>query len=180
MRLIPRRLALAAAALIAATALAAPAAAQQAHVPESGRVRLTLAGTRERVAGRVLPSTPDSVMLSSADTLVVIPRSRITRVEVASGHGARRILPGMLIGLGAGVVVGGAAGLACQDSDCPAEMPVYLGAAAGGVGMIVGGAIGALSRPLQWQDVDAPVQAVTAGPARGGHAVSLGVSLQTP
>lgn len=170
---------LAAALMIATAALARPAAAQQVHVPERGRVRLTLAGTGERIAGRVVPSTPDSVMLSVADTMAVISRARIARVEVPSGHGARRILPGMLIGLGAGVIVGGAAGLACQDPDCPAEMPVYLGAAAGGAGMIVGGAIGAFSRAVEWKDVDAPTPALSVGPARGGHGVALSVSLRT-
>jgi len=166
-----------AAGVIGLITLAGPAAAQHARVPESGRVRPTLAGTHERIAGRVLPSAPDSVMLSSADTLVVIPRSRIARVEVPSGYGARHILPGMLIGLGAGVLVGSVAGLACQDPDCPAETPVYLGAAVGGVGMIVGGAIGAFSRPVQWKDIDAPVPAVAVAPARGSHGVSIGISL---
>lgn len=165
-----------AAALLLAAALAGPAAAQSPDVPRNVRVRLTLSGDREqRVVGVVLPDAGDSLMVRAGDSLAVIPRARVQRVELPS-RGGRRIGTGALIGFTAGVVVGAAAGVTCTN-DCQSEMPLILGAGAGGVGAILGGAVGALFRSERWTDADQGGSAVSVAPAAGGRGVALGISL---
>ena len=122
MRSTARTFASIAAALVVAAALAGPAAAQDTEVPRNVRVRLTLAGEREqRVVGVVLPDAGDSLMVRTGDSLTVIPRDRVRRVELPS-RGGRRIGMGALIGAAAGAVVGTVAGVTCPE-DCQPEMP---------------------------------------------------------
>lgn len=178
MRSIAHTFASASAALILATGLAGPAAAQNLDVPHNVRVRLTLAGERaQHVVGIVVPEGGDSLMVRTRDSLAVIPRDRVQRVEL-SNRGGRRIGTGMLIGFAAGAVVGGVAGVSCTG-DCQAEMPLILGGAAGGIGALLGGAVGALVRSERWTDANQAGSTVRVGPGRDGRGMALGISLTT-
>ncbi|HEU4556809.1 MAG TPA: hypothetical protein VFS20_03130 [Longimicrobium sp.] len=178
MRSIAHTFASASAALILSAGLAGPAAAQNPDVPRNVRVRLTLAGDRaQHVVGVVVPDGGDSLMVRTRDSLAVIPRERVQRVEL-SGRGGRRIRTGMLIGFAAGAVVGGVAGLTCPE-DCQPGMSLILGGGGGGVGAILGGAIGALVRSERWMDVNQARSAIAVGSARDGGGMALGISLTT-
>lgn len=158
--------------------VAGRAEAQQVRVPENVRVRLTLSGDRgQRIVGVVLPAEGDSLMVRTGDSLAVIPRARVRRVELRDEHGPRNTYRGMLAGFTAGAVIGAVAGLTCPE-DCQSEMPLILGAAGGGMGAVLGGVIGSLSRRELWRDADAPVPAVGIGPGHGGG-VALALSFRT-
>ena len=165
-----------ASALLLAAALAGPVTAQVSDVPRNVRVRLTLAGEPvQRVVGVVVPGEGDSLLVRTGDSLAVIPRARVQRVEM-SGRGGRRTGRGLLIGFAVGTVVGAVAGLTCP-TDCQPEMPLIMGAGGGGFGALLGGAAGALFRSETWTNVNRGGSAVSVDPAGGGRGVALGISL---
>ncbi|HSU14754.1 hypothetical protein [Longimicrobium sp.] len=158
--------------ITAAATLPRTVHAQRVEMPEGGPVRVTAAGWHPgRVAGTLVQATADSVMIRTGDSLVAIPRGRVTRVEVPDGR-RRYATRGMLIGIGVGAVIGAIGGITCHD-DCPdgtTALTTFIGA---GGGMLLGGAAGALVTGPRWRDASPPTTAIRITPAPGGRGIAL-------
>jgi precorrin-6x reductase len=134
------------------------------------RVRVSLAGTGGKHVGTLLVLDDQNVTLRVADRLngVVVPRSDIARLAVSTGHGSRgkNALWGMLIGAGAGAVIGIAGG-ATGDSSEKTKSAVESGLVLAFLGAPVGGLLGAAIPPGErWKDV--PLDRVRVGVGRAG------------
>jgi hypothetical protein len=147
-----------------------PAASGRAQPADSSlhrgaRIRVT-ASVREpgRFTGTLLRVDQDSLHLETRNGAFVIPRSRITRIEVSRGQKSalgKGLKWGFLGGALAGAVV---STLVCTTNTCQfIEGPdapgvwIPLGTAIGAAGgTIVGLVIGALSHTERWERLSAP------------------------
>jgi len=129
------------------------------HLPRPGR----------RIEGGLVAVGPAIVTLSGSEGTVFIPRAVIQRVERAEGRTRKgHVAMGLLIGLGAGGVIGYAAGVSCGPSTGWASLNCLGQPAAGAVGgLLLGGGIGALAGALappadRWVEFRGPLQAPNA------------------
>ena len=127
----------------------------------SGDVRLRAPSiAKPRIFGTVDRATPDTLVLRSVtpagdDTVLAIPVSAITRLQVSTGT-HRNAGKGLLIGLLSGGLGGAALGaLSCggQSDWGPGACAAVLGILGAGGGAVVGLIIGAVSRTDTWTDV---------------------------
>lgn len=145
---------------------AAHAQVQQPEIPPGARVRVSAPALSQRaVIGRYDGLNADTVLLMSArtDSLMRIPSSLITRLELSDGRNrGRGAAAGALVGLGASV----AGGFLCLAL-CPTRpgsganlAPVgglFLGIF---VGLPVGGVLGGtVFAPERWRRIPAPAEA---------------------
>jgi len=137
---------------------AAPAARAQDAAPlgEGSRVRVTAPelGLRSRPATLVSADGDTVFVRTSGASLVAIPRSALTRIEVRAGPGPRPIARDALVGMGLGALAGAIAAATCTDPECPAHFVEYATGAGAVFGLASGTAIGALSRTDRWEPVD--------------------------
>ena len=149
---------------LGASGAAAPA---QGVLPDTGtRVRVFFNGGRDHFVGWMLPGSADSLFLegSGGDTLAVA-RKNISSLQVSRG-GSRA--GSTMIGMGVGLVTGGALGFAIGA-------PLALGGgqlgaiALGGVGFVVGGVAG-YNAGGHWRDVTI---APTVGAQGAGARIAL-------
>ena len=164
--------------------------AQESAVAPGTKVRFELR-TGERLEGRVIALGPEVLEagLPTNGATARYPLTEIAKLEVVSGR-HRPVLRGLLVGAGAGIVVGGAIGAMTYE---PCESTEFLGcllepesrmqsAAMGGVllgvaGLIVGGVQGLI--PLdRWQRVQVDGSAVRLNlRALPGSGTGIGLAL---
>ena len=151
-----------------------PSLHAQVMPPAGSRVRITSPELRGGIAhGFLEPSTADSLMFSGER----VSRASITRIEVSTGRKSH-----WLAGVGIGLVLGAGAGVAltcptyCGDIDNGFVVPLAA-ATLGGVGMLVGGLIGAATHSEHWSAASLPIVAIQPGIGRQGLAISVGIRL---
>jgi hypothetical protein len=174
----------------AATGLAAllcvPAFAQEGTALGPGvRVRVSAAGTQDRLEGTV-QSLDDSALsvISDDHQLVKIPRSTITRLETGwgrKGNAKKGFIIGGLVGVGGGLLVCAASGDPDYHDDFDFDqcdgagewigVSLLSGAVYGGIGALIGHFI----KSDRW--VEMPIQKVRVGvgPAKQGLGIALSV-----
>ena len=150
----------------------APAAAQESALAPGTRVRLTLRNGDPH-AGRVIALGPDLLEIGFPENggTASYPLTDIAKLEVLRGR-HRPVLRGLLLGTGAGIVLGGAIGamayspctstefLGCLLAPETRAQSAALGATlAGAAGLIVGGLQGLIPRD-RWQRVQVNGNAV--------------------
>lgn len=164
--------------------------AQESAVAPGTKVRFELR-TGERLEGRVISLRPEALEagLPTNGATARYPLTDIAKLEVVSGR-HRPVLRGLLVGTGAGVVLGGAIGAMTYE---PCESTEFLGcllepesrmqsAAMGGVllgvaGLIVGGVQGLIPRD-RWQRVQVDGSAVRLNlRALPGSGTGIGLAL---
>jgi hypothetical protein len=141
---------------------------------------------------RVKVRSPDArgvfvVQSAAADTLVlaasnggthVVPVASISRFEVSAGERTRLESFGRGAGFGflIGAVIGGGLGLTSGNDGIfsAGETALILGTFTGGVGAIIGGALGAANPGERWRRV--PVRRVTVAPSSGGFAAAVSLA----
>ena len=166
--------------LVAAGPLAGQVTAP-ARVQPGARVRVTRVDDRAQVA-TVIERSADTLLLrwASSETVVAVPMSEISRLEVRTGQ-HRHVLKGMALGTGIGFAAGALLG-AVSYSPCKGFCVIddEGGAAAlGGVlvgtlGLVVG-TIAGLSSHDTWQHV--PLDGRDARTTVGLHASGRGVGV---
>ena len=158
-------------------------------VVPGARIRITELGSGEngRRAGTVVTVGKDTIALrlDRDEATVPISIARITQVEVSQGrqgHTFKGMGLGSLAGAGAGALVGASSCGTCGGGeDVAADRLLNTLAWAGigaGVGMLVGGVIGAVHKNEKWETVPVSRWRLTAGPSRRGFALALSRSLE--
>ena len=153
---------------------------QQRAFEPGARVRITEGGIGNGAVhvGTVVARTPDTVTLKLDRTgeTFRISRTAVETVELSRGrkaHVGAGIGYGFLIGAGAGALTGvGLCTRSCERELSKGAAAILLGGLGAGVGLVVGGLIGAI-KTEQWDSPSPGRWSFTAGPARGGFAVAL-------
>lgn len=135
--------------------------APPALVPGS-RVRITEKGSKPR-AGAVVTADADTVVLKvdSAGKTATFSVARISELEVSrgiKGHAGNGVLLGLVVGAGAGALVGSLAcggSSSCYSGSDDMQGPITLAAAGLGavVGMVTGAVIGSNHKSESWEAV---------------------------
>jgi hypothetical protein len=162
--------------LLSVLSVASLAAQAEPPVPETQRVRITMATAAPTVIIGDLIAVSDSgvsVRRQHDAGDITIPRALVHRLEVSAGfdHGASA-KKGGVIGLLAGGVFGFAAGEDCTSEDfiCFDRYETALAGAV--VGAAIGGLLGFLSGGAErWRDADLPMR-LSVVPS-GGRSVSI-------
>ncbi|HJU69281.1 MAG TPA: hypothetical protein VJ650_13655 [Gemmatimonadaceae bacterium] len=171
-----------------AVAIAPPfssVAVAQASLPGPGsRVRVTAPdyGLRQ-AAGRVERLTADSMTIDPDGSRpeVTLPFQGMSRLEVSTG---KRPGVGLARGAGTGFVIGSLAGIAlgalqyytCSKEECGLWFLLTVPAGAG-VGLIVGGIVGATRPPDRWQEVPLTPRSGESGMTVPNHTARIGLSI---
>lgn len=159
--------------LITTGVLVAPASAQDPVVPTGARIRVTAPTIFSgRFTGTVVGRSAEtwSVQVENADSVVVIPRSAITGLEVSRGTG-NRTGRGALVGL----VVGFIGGWLYEDSQPNKDIDTrpVMGLLVAVPTTLVGAWVGSTLTVDRWEVV--PGLGIRPGPSAG---VSVTVSLR--
>jgi hypothetical protein len=151
--------------LFATATFATPAGAQRLADLQSGtQLRFRVNGDPDSwLGGKFVGVKSDSLIIQTGTQLSIVPRDRIGTVEWRDRDASR--WPRALTGAGIGAIVLGTvtAIAAYQDKQsCEARHGSWCGfgiilvAPAAGVGVLVGGGIGALLPVERWRGVDSP------------------------
>jgi len=159
--------------------VAAPGSVSAQTVAEGSRVRVKTSDSK--VVGTLTETTDEELALRLENgSLVRIPLTTIERLEVSRGKKGNAG-KGLLIGLGAGVLLGWAgANTGCNEKGFLSSLDnigCASGQAAGGflVGLVGGVVAGALVKTERWKKVDSGPQITLTLPKRGiGAQVSVG------
>lgn len=157
-------------AMIAASLAATALPAQEVLAVSPGQ-RVKVRSPEARGVFVVQTVTPDTLVVAAANGETrAVPIASISRLEVSEGERTRMGGFGRGAGFGflIGAVIGGGLGLTSGDDGIfsAGETALILGTFSGGVGALIGGALGASNPGEHWRRV--PVRRVTAGPAPGG------------
>jgi hypothetical protein len=166
-----------------ATAVSLAAAQVSPQLTPGGpvRVQVDTDGARRWVHGALVSADADAVILVPVGHpgTVRLARGSLTRVEASAGTRTRTV-HGVLLGGAIGASVGMAIGIAAGVKDCTGFCPPGVNggtiAAAtvilGGLGAVLGGAMGSASHSERWVDVAGPW-----APAPGHR---LGIAIMIP
>ena len=140
---------------IAMLAVTQPLKAQEPSIEPGARVRIKASSISPQPIVGTLESVHDStlVLRSGQVAPLEIRLSQIERLEVSQGkksNAGTGALVGGLIGTVAGVVVGL---VFSQGSDAPEGLPVTIGAAGAGGGVLIGTLAGAMDQSDRWVEV---------------------------
>jgi hypothetical protein len=151
-----------------------PSAGDQVRMSTGTRVRIKVSNKSESFVGNVLEIDDVRVtMLTETDSQIDIPRNSIAKLEVHNGK-KRHTWLGLLIGAGAGAVLGAIEGPTCVGDECYTRAGNAVVSALGGglVGMLVG----ALVTTDRWIAIPTEHFHVQVNGRRGGAAVVLNLS----
>lgn len=119
-------------------------------------MRVTAPEIDRRPAHLVAASRESMTVLFDGDTAArQLPSAAVSRLELSRSRSrGRGALIGAGVGLAAGVALGAVVGTVVEDPGCSDCLAVLIfGAGGGGVGLIVGAVVGALSAGERWQTV---------------------------
>lgn len=151
-----------------------PSAREQVAMSTGTRVRITVSDNSESLVGNVLEIDDVRVsMLTETASRIDIPRNSIAKLEVHNGK-KRHTWLGLLIGAGAGAVIGAIEGPTCVGDECYTRAG-NAGISAAGAG-VVGMLVGALITTDRWIEVPTEHFHVQVSGRKRGAAVSLQVS----
>ena len=163
--------------------------AQQPALAPGARVRISApeVSPGDRLIGSVIAVSADTILMrveqpaTWASDTAAIPYGSITRLDVSRGRKSA-IVPGLLVGMGAGGIAGAALG-ATDLTRCRNDRDIGVGGclifeglfvAGGG---LVGAVLGAVIRRDRWEQV--PPDRVRVGLAPGpGRAVTIAVAIR--
>jgi hypothetical protein len=140
---------------IAVLAVAQPLKAQEPSIEPGARVRIKASSVFPQPIVGTLESVHDSTLVfrSGQTAPLEIRFSQIERLEVSQGkksNAGTGALVGGLIGTAVGAVVGL---VFAQGTDMPEGLPVMIGAAGAGSGVLLGALVGASDQSDRWVEV---------------------------
>lgn len=138
--------------------------------------RFVVTGTTRVLTGEFLSAAADTIRMSTGHPAVVhvLPAACVLGISVRDGWGAHTVT-GLGLGLMGGALLGALVGSGvdfCILGDCgPATgLGAILGAP---VGLVIGGAVGALIRTPRWRSIQVARGTPTVGLGGGGVAIAV-------
>ncbi len=145
----------------------------QEPVRTGDRIRVTAQGIK-RTTGTLRAVDQRLVMLGgSGSPAIQIPRDSITKLEVSRGKRSN-ITAGILVGTGAGLLLGAAFAVLAVDAGGSSEISnqeaaAIFAALGGSAGLLIGTIVGASTKTERWQEIPLDRLRVTVGPQPHGR-----------
>lgn len=152
--------------------------AQWAPLTTGARVRVTSpTDDLRRHVTIVTEVRGDSIVLAGRTGLRTIALNDVTALDVSTGT-RTQVMRFAVTGLGAGAILGGILGAATYEGPdfivgSAAEAGALFGVFFGGIGMVAGGVVGAMSRTDRWQPAGVPVRAAITPSSSGGISLTF-------